>query len=107
MKSQHKLFFPIALLAALLLVAPASAKSVKVTMTLDDNRAITGFVIKGNATTLIVASTPTAPNGQPIARNKIVNIYWDEPDDWKAAMKLWTRRDYSAAAKAFEDVAKT
>ena len=33
--------------------------------------------------------------------SSIKNIAWREPDDWKAAMDLWLRRDYAAAAAAF------
>ena len=106
MKSKLYATLATTVLAATFLFENADAKSVKVTITKTDDAVITGFVTNGNAATLAVASSANAPTGAPIARSKIASIFWEEPDEWKAAWKLWTRRDYMAASKAFEDVAK-
>ena len=100
-----------ALSLAALLVALASssatAKSVKVTLTQSDDSVVTGFVVRGDDTFLEISQSPNAPSGARMPRNRIKNLYWEEPEDWKPAWTLWTRRDYAAASTAFEALAKT
>ncbi|MFT4548625.1 MAG: hypothetical protein ACI9UA_000790 [Pseudoalteromonas tetraodonis] len=105
MKSKLYHFLVTAALGVTFLASDADAKSVKVTITMTDDRVITGFVTNGNSAALLVASLPNAPSGPQIARSKITSIFWEEPEEWKAAWKLWTRRDYIGAAKSFEEVA--
>lgn len=104
----HRFLAGAAVAAAVALPAtPAMAKSVKVTISKTDDSVITGFVVTGDANTLVISQVENAPGGARFPQNQIKSIYWDEPDDWKEGWKLWTRRDYAAASKTFEDLAKT
>jgi hypothetical protein len=94
-------------LATAFAVTPAVAKSVRVTLTRVDDSVVTSYVVTGDARTLYLNESPAAPVGAPMPRAQIKGIYWEEPDDWKDAWKSWTRRDYAAAGKAFEDLSKT
>lgn len=107
MKTNFKKALSVAALTVAVFGSSALAKSVKVTLTQIDDQVITGFVVTGDATRLVIAQNPNAPSGAVMPNNRIKNIYWEEPEDWKAAWKLWTRRDYAAAAPAFEALAKT
>lgn len=107
MKTQFKKALSAACLATLMFATPAMAKSVKVTLTQIDDSVVTGFVVKGDANSLMIAQSPNAPVGPIYPRTRIKNLYWEDPEDWKAAWKLWTRRDYKGAAVAFETLSKT
>ena len=96
---------PVSILASLLFAAAGLAGPVKVTLQTTNEDVITGWVTRGNATTLWVTTNPKAP-GAAMPRNRIANIVWEDPEDWKNGMKFWTRRDYTAGAKAFNALAK-
>ncbi|MGI9242728.1 MAG: hypothetical protein ACR2RV_18165 [Verrucomicrobiales bacterium] len=107
MKTKFKRFLASSATVTALLAASAMAKSVKVTISKTDDTVITGFVVTGDASSLVISQVENAPSGARFPKSSIKSIYWDEPEDWEAAWKLWTRRDYAAASKAFEDLAKT
>ena len=96
---------PAAIVASFSLALSAGAAPVKVTLQTTTEDVITGWVTKGNATTLWVSTNEQAP-GAPMPRTRIANIVWEDPDDWKEGMKYWTRRDYVKGADAFAKLAK-
>lgn len=88
MKTKIQRFLAGSATAAALLATPAMAKSVKVTISKTDDTVITGFVVTGDANTLVISQVENAPGGARFPQNQIKSIYWDEPDEWKAAWKL-------------------
>jgi hypothetical protein len=93
--------------ALCLLAQPLFAKPISVTVTLTDDSDFPGFVTKADDKAVFISpyDNGTAAAGYPHSRIK--NISWREPDDWKAAIEFWNRRDYAQAipgfAKAMED----
>ena len=83
------------------LTSSASAKPVAVTITFTNDNNFPGYVTEERDGKLFVSQFDNGQAPQGYAMSDIKNIAWREPDDWKAAMDLWLRRDYPAAAAAF------
>ena len=95
-------FFVISL--SLGISADSFAKPIAVTVTMGKNKQdFPGYVTKADDNNLYISQfeNGSAPAGYSLT--SIHEISWREPDDWKEAMELWNRNDYSGGITAFAE----
>ncbi len=95
-------FFVISL--SLGISADSFAKPIAATVTMGKNKQdFPGYVTKADDNNLYISQfeNGSAPAGYSLT--SIHEISWREPDDWKEAMELWNRNDYSGGITAFAE----
>ena len=101
MKSYIKSFLFIISIATGITV-DSIAKPIAATLTMGKNKQdFPGYVTKADDNNIYVSQFEDGSAAAGYSLASIHEISWREPDDWKEAMELWNRNDYTGGTAAF------
>ena len=80
------------------------AKPIAATLTMGKNKQdFPGYVTKADDNNLYVSQFEDGSAAAGYSLASIHEISWREPDDWREAMELWNRNDYTGGITAFAE----